>query len=97
MADSVTPPKSEFLKTLTSRGYMHQATNLDGLDRLAEQQPISAYIGLIAPLTATLSDRLSDYDAAPFATHRPQTNLLMGGGTTKVGDPSPKMKPPIIV
>ena len=45
MDDSVTPPKSEFLKTLISRGYMHQATNLDGLDRLAEQQPISAYIG----------------------------------------------------
>ena len=37
--------KSAFLTELISRGFMHQATNLDGLDSLASQQPISAYIG----------------------------------------------------
>ena len=91
MADSVTPPKSEFLKTLTSRGYMHQATNLDGLDRLAEQQPISAYIGFdctadslhVGSLIQIMMLRLLQRTG-----HKPI--VLMGGGTTKVGDPSGK-------
>ena len=91
MDDSVTPPKSEFLKTLISRGYMHQATNLDGLDRLAEQQPISAYIGFdctanslhVGSLIQIMMLRLLQRTG-----HKPI--VLMGGGTTKVGDPSGK-------
>ena len=91
MDDSVTPPKSEFLKTLISRGYMHQATNLDGLDRLAEQQPISAYIGFdctanslhVGSLIQIMMLRLLQREG-----HKPI--VLMGGGTTKVGDPSGK-------
>ena len=91
MDDSVTPPKSEFLKTLISRGYMHQATNLDRLDRLAEQQPISAYIGFdctanslhVGSLIQIMMLRLLQRTG-----HKPI--VLMGGGTTKVGDPSGK-------
>jgi tyrosyl-tRNA synthetase len=91
MDDSVTPPKSEFLKTLISRGYMHQATNLDGLDRLAEQQPLSAYIGFdctanslhVGSLIQIMMLRLLQRTG-----HKPI--VLMGGGTTKVGDPSGK-------
>ena len=91
MDDSATPPKSEFLKTLISRGYMHQATNLDGLDRLAEQQPISAYIGFdctanslhVGSLIQIMMLRLLQRTG-----HKPI--VLMGGGTTKVGDPSGK-------
>ena len=91
MDDSVTSPKSEFLKTLISRGYMHQATNLDGLDRLAEQQPISAYIGFdctanslhVGSLIQIMMLRLLQRTG-----HKPI--VLMGGGTTKVGDPSGK-------
>ena len=91
MDDSVTPPKSEFLKTLISRGYMHQATNLEGLDRLTEQQPISAYIGFdctanslhVGSLIQIMMLRLLQRTG-----HKPI--VLMGGGTTKVGDPSGK-------
>ena len=91
MDDSVTPPKSEFLKTLISRGYMHQVTNLDGLDKLAEQQPISAYIGFdctanslhVGSLIQIMMLRLLQRTG-----HKPI--VLMGGGTTKVGDPSGK-------
>ena len=36
---------SAFLTELISRGFMHQATNLEGLDALSSQQPISGYIG----------------------------------------------------
>src|SRR5210317_2536021 len=89
MDDSVTSPKSDFVKTLISRGYMHQATNLDGLDRLAEQQPISAYIGFdctakslhVGSLIQIMMLRLLQRTG-----HKPI--VLMGGGTTKVGDPS---------
>ena len=91
MDDTITPPKSEFLKTLISRGYMHQATNLDGLDRLAEQQTISAYIGFdctanslhVGSLIQIMMLRLLQRTG-----HKPI--VLMGGGTTKVGDPSGK-------
>ena len=91
MDESVTPPKSEFLRTLISRGYMHQATNLDRLDRLAEQQPISAYIGFdctanslhVGSLIQIMMLRLLQRTG-----HKPI--VLMGGGTTKVGDPSGK-------
>ena len=91
MENSVTPPKSEFLKTLISRGYMHQATNLEGLDALAEQQPISAYIGFdctanslhVGSLIQIMMLRLLQRTG-----HKPI--VLMGGGTTKIGDPSGK-------
>ena len=91
MDDSVTPHKSEFLKTLISRGFVHQATNLDGLDMLAEQQPISAYIGFdctanslhVGSLIQIMMLRLLQRTG-----HKPI--VLMGGGTTKVGDPSGK-------
>ena len=36
---------SEFITEITNRGYMHQATNLEGLDERAALQPLSAYIG----------------------------------------------------
>ncbi|MGB1182463.1 MAG: tyrosine--tRNA ligase [Candidatus Puniceispirillaceae bacterium] len=91
MNDSATSPQSEFLKTLISRGYMHQATNLDGLDQLANQQPISAYIGFdctadslhVGSLIQIMMLRLLQRTG-----HKPI--VLMGGGTTKIGDPSGK-------
>ena len=91
MNDSATSPQSEFLKTLISRGYMHQATNLDGLDQLAKQQPISAYIGFdctadslhVGSLIQIMMLRLLQRTG-----HKPI--VLMGGGTTKIGDPSGK-------
>ena len=36
---------SSFLNMITSRGYLHQATNMDALDMRMSQQTISAYIG----------------------------------------------------
>ncbi|MGB1625726.1 MAG: tyrosine--tRNA ligase, partial [Candidatus Puniceispirillaceae bacterium] len=72
-------------------GYMHQVTNLNGLDILAEQQPISAYIGFdctanslhVGSLIQIMMLRLLQRTG-----HKPI--VLMGGGTTKVGDPSGK-------
>jgi len=83
--------KSAFLTELIGRGFMHQATNLDGLDSLSSQQPISAYIGFdctadslhVGSLIQIMMLRL-------LQKHGHKPIVLMGGGTTKVGDPSGK-------
>ncbi|CAI8266367.1 MAG: Tyrosine--tRNA ligase [Alphaproteobacteria bacterium UBA4588] len=82
---------SEFITEITNRSYMHQATNLEGLDEWAAQQPISAYIGFdctadslhVGSLVQIMMLRLLQRTG-----HKPI--VLMGGGTTKVGDPSGK-------
>ena len=83
--------KSDFLKILTERGYMHQATNLEGLDERANEQFISGYIGFdctanslhVGSLVQIMMLRLLQRTG-----HKPI--VVMGGGTTKVGDPSGK-------
>ncbi len=87
----MTTSQSEFVRTVVERGYLHQCTDLDGLDALATERSIKAYIGFdcTAPslhagslLPIMLLRRLQQ------AGHKPI--VLMGGGTTKVGDPSGK-------
>ena len=83
--------KSEFVRTLVERGFMHQCTDLDALDALAAQQRITAYIGYdctapslhVGSLVQIMMQRHLQKTG-----HRPI--VLMGGGTTKVGDPSGK-------
>ncbi|MFL5202837.1 MAG: tyrosine--tRNA ligase, partial [Microvirga sp.] len=41
----MTAPKSEFLKVLTERGFIHQASDFAGLDKAASEGRITAYIG----------------------------------------------------
>jgi len=87
----MTDLRSEFLKAAVERGFMHQCTDLDGLDELARGGPITAYIGFDAT-----ADSLHAGSLVPIMLlrllqrtgHRPV--VLMGGGTTKVGDPSGK-------
>ncbi|MCG8621804.1 MAG: tyrosine--tRNA ligase, partial [Proteobacteria bacterium] len=82
---------SEFLNTLTARGYLHQATDSDGLDALMKQQCVPAYIGFdctadslhIGSLIQIMMLRVLQQSG-----HKPI--VLMGGGTTKIGDPSGK-------
>ena len=81
--------KSDLLHILTERGYMHQATNLDGLDERAAERLITGYIGFdctanslhVGSLVQIMMLRLMQRTG-----HKPI--VLMGGGTTKVGDPS---------
>ena len=83
--------RSEFVREVVARAYLHQCTDLAALDALAAQQRVSAYIGFdcTAPslhvgslVQIMLLRRLQQ------AGHRPI--VLMGGGTTKIGDPSGK-------
>ena len=82
---------SEFLNRMSSRGYLHQATHIEGLDQRMSQQPISAYIGF--DCTAD-SLHVGSLIQIMMLRHLQQTGhkpiVLMGGGTTKVGDPSGK-------
>jgi len=82
---------SSFLNMLTSRGYLHQATNIEALDTRMSQQTISAYIGFDCTADSLHVGSLIQIMMLrhlQHAGHKPI--VLMGGGTTKVGDPSGK-------
>ncbi len=81
--------KSDFLRTLHERGYVHQITDAEGLDARAARGVISAYIGFDATATSLHIGNLVQImllRRLQQTGHRPI--VLMGGGTTKVGDPS---------
>jgi len=87
----MTEPRSDFLREIAGRGFLHQCTDLDGLDALAAKGPIAAYIGFDCT-----ADSLHVGSLVPIMMlrwlqktgHKPI--VLMGGGTTKIGDPSGK-------
>ena len=83
--------KSELIRVFSERGYIHQATNLEGLDEKASQQIIPAYIGFDCTADSLHVGSLVQImmlRTLQRAGHKPI--VLMGGGTTKVGDPSGK-------
>ena len=83
--------KSDFLNVLTSRGFIHQVSEPEALDALARSSAITAYIGFdcTAPSlhVGSLLPIMMLYWLQQTG-HRPIA--LMGGGTTRVGDPSGK-------
>jgi tyrosyl-tRNA synthetase len=88
---AMTAPKSEFLATVSARGYLHQCTDLAALDALAAKQRIVAYIGFDCTAPSLHAGSLVSImllRRLQRAGHKPI--VLMGGGTTKVGDPSGK-------
>ncbi|HSQ98711.1 MAG TPA: tyrosine--tRNA ligase [Sphingomicrobium sp.] len=83
--------RSTLMRLLDERGYIHQVTDAEALDALASRQVVPGYIGFDATapslhvgslLVIMVLRRLQQ------AGHKPI--VLMGGGTTKVGDPSGK-------
>src|SRR5690606_16516450 len=81
--------RSEFVQTVVERGFLHQATDLDGLDRLAADGRLVAYIGFDCTADSLHIGHLVSIMMLRWLQrtgHRPIA--LMGGGTTKVGDPS---------
>ena len=82
---------STLLRLLDERGYMHQATDAAGLDALASREVVTGYIGFDATAPSLHVGSLVQImmlHRLQQAGHRPI--VLMGGGTTKVGDPSGK-------
>jgi tyrosyl-tRNA synthetase len=83
------PFKSDFLTSLSERGFIHQITDAAGLDARAQSSVISAYIGFDATADSL---HIGSLVQIMLLRHLQQTGhrpiVLMGGGTTKVGDPS---------
>src|SRR5215210_2023815 len=83
--------KSEFLNEFQARGYVHQLTDEAGLDRLARTETITGYIGFDCTAPSLHVGNLLGImmlRKLQQTGHRPI--VLIGGGTTKVGDPSGK-------
>ena len=83
------PFKSDFLRALHERGFIHQITDAAALDARAQESVISAYIGFDATADSLHIGSLVQIMLLRHLQrtgHRPI--VLMGGGTTKVGDPS---------
>jgi tyrosyl-tRNA synthetase len=81
--------KSDFLRVLAERGYVHQITDSDGLDAAAGAGRITAYVGYDCTADSLHIGHLVSIMMLRWMQktgHRPLP--LMGGGTTKVGDPS---------
>jgi len=87
----MTTLKSDFLKIMTERGFVHQCSDVEGLDKLASEGRAIAYAGYdcTAPslhvghlISIMMLSWLQKSGGKPIA--------LMGGGTTRVGDPSGK-------
>jgi tyrosyl-tRNA synthetase len=90
VSDAFTP-QSDFLSVLIERGFLHQCSDLEGLDQKAKSGALVAYIGFdctaaslhVGSLVQIMMLRwLQKTGGKPVA--------LMGGGTTRVGDPSGK-------
>ena len=83
--------KSELVNTLSQRGYLHQCTDLDSLDAKAATSVITGYVGYDATADSLHIGNLVSImmlRRMQQTGHRPIA--LMGGGTTKIGDPSGK-------
>jgi len=84
-------PRSDFIQAVSERGFLHQATDLDALDQLASSKRLTAYIGFDATADSLHVGNLVGIMLLRLfqkTGHRPIA--LVGGGTSKVGDPSGK-------
>ncbi len=81
--------KSELLRVLHSRGYVHQMTDAAGLDALAARQVVPGYIGFDATAPSLHIGSLVQImmlRRLQQTGHKPV--VVMGGGTTRIGDPT---------
>ncbi|MEE8545529.1 MAG: tyrosine--tRNA ligase [Alphaproteobacteria bacterium] len=87
----MTDLRSQFLRAVTERDYLHQCTDLEALDELMSRELVVAYIGFDCTAPSLHVGSLVSIMLLRWlqrSGHRPI--VLMGGGTTKVGDPSGK-------
>ena len=83
--------KNSFLSEMKSRGYLNQCTDLENLEKISKDKSIKAYIGFdctapslhVGSLMQIMCLRL-------LQKHGHQPIVLLGGGTTLIGDPSGK-------
>ncbi|MCZ8545229.1 tyrosine--tRNA ligase [Mesorhizobium qingshengii] len=81
--------KSDFLRTMSERGFIHQTSDDAGLDNLFAKETVTAYIGFDATAKSLHAGSLIQIMMLHWLQqtgHRPIA--LMGGGTSMIGDPS---------
>ncbi|MCC0003758.1 MAG: tyrosine--tRNA ligase [Methylobacteriaceae bacterium] len=84
-------PKSDFLAALIERGYLHQCSDLEGLDAKAKAGELIAYIGFDCTAASLHVGSLLPIMMLTWLQKTGGKPVpLMGGGTTRVGDPSGK-------
>lgn len=82
---------SSFLKVMQERGFIHQCTDFEGLDKLLTTETVSAYLGFDATAKSLHVGSLLQIMILRHlqkSGHKPI--VLIGGGTTKIGDPTGK-------
>jgi len=85
------PLKSDFLRELSARGFIHQMSDPAGLDAKCKAGPIAAYIGFDCTADSLHVGSLVQIMLLRwFQKNGHKPIVLMGGGTTKIGDPSGK-------
>jgi tyrosyl-tRNA synthetase len=81
--------KSDFLRALDERGFIHQISDPEGLDTLAATSKITGYVGYDATATSIHIGNLITVTMLYWLQETGHTAIsLMGGGTSMVGDPS---------
>jgi tyrosyl-tRNA synthetase len=83
--------KNNFLQEMQKRGYLNQCTNLDGLSEFCNKSPISGYIGFDCTASSLhVGSLLQIMILKLMQKHGHRPIVLLGGGTTLIGDPSGK-------
>ncbi len=83
--------KNKFLMEMKSRGYLNQCTDLDKLEKICEKRSISAYIGFDCTASSLhVGSLLQIMILKLMQKHGHRPIVLLGGGTTLIGDPSGK-------
>ncbi|MDQ2803095.1 MAG: tyrosine--tRNA ligase, partial [Pseudomonadota bacterium] len=84
-------PRSEFLQDATERGFVFQCTNAEALDGAMLAGPIAAYIGFDCTAdTLHVGNLVQIMVLRLLQKHGHRPVVLMGGGTSRIGDPSGK-------
>ena len=83
--------KSTFLREMQERGYLNQCTDLEKLDTVISKKSISAYIGFdCTAISLHVGSLLQIMILRLLQKHGHRPIVLLGGGTTLIGDPSGK-------
>ena len=89
MSSAEAPVRSDFLRILTERGYIHQGSDLAGIDAAALEGRLTTYVGYDCTAASLHVGHLLSIMMLHWLQKTGGTPItLMGGGTTRVGDPS---------
>jgi len=87
----MTTVRSDFLRVVTERGFLHQCTDLEALDKRLTEGPASAYIGFDCTAESLHVGGLMQIMLLRWWQKTGNKPIvLMGGGTTRIGDPTGK-------